>query len=383
MSSASTAVVPTRLANGRPALALLAKRTYRLAGSTLAPDREEPPICPDRETATSRNPGALDYLVHESDLFAAARPLCDILVHGSVRPSRGAVKTLDTGVKIGSLKKVVRVWGDRSVAVDAQGRLRFSDPEPFTSMPLTWDNAYGGRDEYAEQRLYPRKKGRLLQPAEDDRARVIGYPRNAAGRGFFIDMDRERLEGALAPNLEDPEDPVTPDRLLARGPFDWMDRPVAACYSPLDVLTFPRAAFFVLPAADPPARPVREVSVGALRREDLIARDILKPRLDLRAAQCAPPGLSVDITGSIRTSLWNLWPGRETLEIDLPPEVPRLVLEPPGCPPAELTAALKTVLFDLDGERVILTWSGSLAAAAPYPAEMCAEMRRAVRWAPR
>lgn len=376
-------VTSTLLPNGRPALALLAKRAYRLTGTSLSPDGEQPPIQEEPLTAPSRNPGALDYLVHESDLFAAARPLCDILVHGSVRSSRGAVKTLDTGVKLGSLKKVVRVWGDRSVALDAQGRLRFSDPEPFTSMPLTWDNAYGGRDEHAEQRLYPRKKGHLREPGEDDRPRVIGYPRNAAGRGFFIDMDRERLEGTLAPNLEDPEDPVTPDRLLARGPFDWMDRPVAACYSPLDVFTFPRAAFFVVPAADPPVRPVREVSLGALRREDLTGRDILKPRLDLGATQCAPPGLSVNITSRILSSLWNLWPGREALEIDLPPEVPRLVLEPPGCPPAELTPALKTILFDLDGERVVLTWSGTLAVAAPYPAEMCAEMRRAVRWAPR
>lgn len=376
-------VISTLLSNGRPALALLAKRAYRLAGTTLSPDRDEQPIRTEPETAPSGNPGALDRLVHESDLFAAARPLCDVLVHGSVRPSRGPVKTLDTGVKIGTSKKMVRVWGDRTIAVDTQGRLRFSDPEPFSSMPLTWDNAYGGRDEQAEQRLFPPKKGRLGKPPEDDGPHVIGYPRNAAGRGFFIDMDRDRLEGARAPNLEDPEDPVTPDRLLAKGPFDWLDRPTAACYSPLDIFTFPRAALLVSPAFDPPARPIREIQIGALREMDLGGQDLRKPSLDLRAAQCAPPGLSMSVTARTRVSLWHLWPGREMVEIDLPPEVPQLILEPQGCAPVELKPLLKTILFDIDEERIVLTWSGSMEVAAPYPGEMCASMRRAVRWAQR
>jgi hypothetical protein len=376
-------VLSTHLPNGRPALALLAKRAYRLAGVTLSPEREQSSIREEPETAPSSNPGALDRLVHESDLFAAARPLCDVLVHGSARSSRGPVKTLETGVKIGSAKKVVRVWGDRTIVVDHQGRLTFSDTEPFTSMPLTWDNAYGGRDEHAEKLLFPRKKARLGRPAEDDGPRIVAYPRNGAGRGFFIDVDRDRLRGARLPNLEDPEDPVTPDRLLAKGPLDWLDRPAAACYSPLDVFTFPRAVLFAAPAFDPPARPVREVQLGVLRKEDLIGQDIRKPRFDLRAAQCAPSGLSFSITGRILASLWNLWPGREMVEIDLPSEVPQLVLEPQGCPPVELKPALKTILFDVDQERVVLTWSGSMEVAAPYPAAMCASMRRAVRWGQR
>lgn len=376
-------VLSTVLSTGRPALALLAKRAYRLAGAALSPDREERPLLEERVTAPSGNPGALDRLVHESDLFAAARPLCDILVHGSVRPARGPVKTLDTGVQVGSFRKVVRVWGNRTMTVDGQGRLRFSEPEPFSSMPLSWDNAYGGRDEHAEARLFPPRKARFGKPPEEDSRGIIGYPRNPSGRGFFLDLERDRLEGGRAPNLEDPEDPVTPDRLLARGPLDWLDRPAAACYAPLDVLTFPRAVFFAAPAFDPPSRPVREVALGALGEEDLAGRDLLRPKLDLRAAQCASPGLSVPITSRIRMSLWNLWPGREMVEVDLPPEVPQLVLEPPGCPPVELEPVLKTVLFDLEEERVVLVWSGSMEVAAPYPGHMCASMRRAVRWGQR
>jgi hypothetical protein len=381
MSSAGTAVVSIRLATGRPALALIAKRAYQLSGAVLRPESEQPPIRQEPETAPSRNPGALDYLVHDSDLFAAARPLCDILVRGSAHAIRGPVKTLDTAVQIGSMKKIVRATGERSILLDGQGRLRFSEAEPFTSMPLTWDNAYGGRDKRAETVLFPLKQGRFGRAAEDDAPRLIGYPRNTAGRGFFIDIQRERLEGARLPNLDDPEDPITPDRLLAKGPLDWLDRPAAAVYSAMDVLTFPRAVFFVAPAFEPPTRPVREVRLGALREEDFKGQDIRAPKLDLRAAQSAPAGLSLSLTGRARASLWNLWPGRETVEIDLPPEVPQLILEPPGCLPAELKPMLKTVLFEPDDGRVVLTWSGVMEVASPYPAEMCEAMRRAVRWA--
>lgn len=373
-------VLNTRLPTGRPALALLTRRAYRVTGTVLSADREERLLQHEPVTAASGNPGALDYLVHESDLFAAARPMCDVLVHGSVRASRGPVKMLDTGVRIGAAKKLVRVWGDRGIALDGQGRLRFSEAEAFGSMPLTWDNAYGGRDAVAEARLFRKKKARFGRPLEDQGPGIVGYPRNAAGRGFFIDLERERLEGARLPNLEDPEDPVTPDRVLARGPLDWLDRPVAACYSPVDMVTFPRSAFVLMPAFEPPSRPPREVVIGALRQEDLADRDPRRPKLDLRAAQSAPAGLSVAISGRTRVSLWNLWPGRETLEVDLPPEVPHLVLEPPGCPPEELKPELKSVIFDLDRERVDLVWSGAMEVLAPFPEEMCNSMRRAVRW---
>lgn len=373
-------VLNTHLPNGRPALALLAKRRYRLTSAGLRADPADCPLRLDGEMAPSRNPGALDSLVHESDLFAAARPACDVLVHGSARPLRGPVKMLDTGVRFDTAKKLVRVWGDRTIAVDGQARLRFSDPQPFSSIPLAWDNAYGGRDEGAEAILFPPKKPRFGRSNEDESPGVIGYPRNGAGRGFFIDVKRERLDGAALPNLEDPEDPITPDRILARGPLDWLDRPVAASYSPLDVLTFPRAAHVLGPAFDPPSRPVREVTLGVLQQSEIGGRDLTKPTLDLRAAQTAPAGLSVPVTGRVRASLWNLWPGRETLEIDLPPEVPVLVLEPPGCPPRELGPELKSVIFNLDEESIDLVWSGTMQVFAPFPAEMCESMRRTVRW---
>lgn len=375
--SEPTHVVPTCLANGRPALAVLAKRAYRLVGSSLYPEKTGASIRQAPERGASENPSALEKLVHDTDLFCAAKPLCDLLVLGSAHASRGATPTLDTGVKLGDVRKIVRVWGQRRIRVEAGGRLRFSEPEPFSSAPLGWDAAYGGRDLAAEKRLFPAAK-RPFARAHSHGA--VAYPRNPAGRGFFIDMDRDRLDGTVAPSQEDPEDPVTPDRLLATSPEDWLDRPVAAGYGAVELLQFPRVACFAMPAHVTPKRPVREVRAGVLTAEDLGPRDPLVPRLDLRAAQCASPGLALAIARKTRLSLWNLWPGREIVEMDLPPEAPELLLEPPGCNAASLPPGLRTVLIEPNEGRVSLVWAGTLEVAAPFQVEACREMRRAARW---
>ncbi len=101
--------------------------------------------------------------------------------------------------------------------------------------------------------------------------------------------------------------PVTPDRLLSATTTDWIDRPVAACYEPIDVFTFPRAAFLIRPACDPPQRPVHELSVGAVLREDLEKkldrRNLMSPRM----YNAAPAGLAVcRLEGAERVSLWNM-----------------------------------------------------------------------------
>src|SRR5205814_1700937 len=134
---------------------------------------------------------------------------------------RGAVTSLETSLEVGAAHKRVRVLGRRRVELGAGGRLSFTRPEGFTEMALLWDHAYGGRDLHAEKRFAPKRgfgRGRSASLA-------VSYPRNGSGRGYFLDLDRERLHGAELPNLEDPTDPVTPDRILSETTIDWIDRP--------------------------------------------------------------------------------------------------------------------------------------------------------------
>jgi hypothetical protein len=96
---------------------------------------------------------------------------------------------------------------------------------------------------------------------------------------------------------------------------------------------------------------------------------------------CAPAGLAVcRLEGAERVSLWNTHPNQELLEFDLPGDRPKLLIEPPGVAPRELTPLLQTVLIEPDLDRVTLTWAGVLPVAMPYPQELTASMRHAAVW---
>ncbi len=361
-----------------PHLAVLGKWAYRVEGTEC---RRLPDILPiqfEPVHAPSQNPGGLDRLVAESDLFAPLKPSADVLVSGPARSHRGPVSWLDTEVRVGPLRKAVRVHGDRHIQLEPDGRLRFSPTVAFEHMPLTWDRAYGGRDLAAEDKLHGPKK-RFAHRCQEPTG-AIAYPRNPCGRGFFLDMDRPRLQDKLAPNLEDPEDPVTPERLLAVDSLDWLDRPLPACYAPVDCMSFPRVALWLGIDHAPAARRPIEIRRGHLRPEDFADRS-LGAAPDPRMHNCAPLGLSgADLTPGDAVSLRSLHPRRELWQFHLPRERPHFLVSPPGCGVQELAAQLKTVHIEPDLDRVTLTWTGSLEVAAPYPEEMCEQMERGVRW---
>lgn len=359
-------------------LALVCKRHYRVRPGARAVALAEPPVIVELPTSGAEAVlfGRLD---HDSDMFAAAKPKTDVLVVGHAHAPGGAT-SLDVGVEVGPARKLVRAFGDRKLMVDG-GRLRFTRPEPFQSLALTWENAYGGRDEGAEANLPQRTDGEI-DPIEllarMPEIATYSYPRNALGKGFFVDIHRERLNGSSLPNLEDPEDPVTPDRILARDPLDWIDRPVSACFGPIDVMSFPRSAFFFAPAYRTSSA-IREVSMGVVDRHDLDRTPL--SLIDLRVYNCAPAGLGSHVLhGHEHVRLWNLHPKHACLEFDLPSDRPRLILEPPNAGARELEPKLSTVEIAPDRELLTLTWAGTLPVAAPYSQELLDSMRHVVLW---
>ena len=121
-----------------------------------------------------------------SDL-CLVKPATDVLVTGSaIAPGGTRVKQLDVALRVGAIQKVVRVYGPR-VWVRGVVGLALSAPEPFESVELRWENAWGGRDD-----TDPRK------PLEE--------PRNPAGRG--LTRDPAKLLHQLGPSIEDPAHPL-------------------------------------------------------------------------------------------------------------------------------------------------------------------------------
>lgn len=381
---ASTPVVHSyKLPTGRSYLGLITKRAYRIPRrGALEPLPDDLPIHSTIAYVPSTSPIGMRRLLHDSDLFCCAKPVTDVLLAGSAHSRRGPVQTIDTAIEVGPVKKAVRAHGDRRVERGPDGALRFGGAEGFESMPIDWDRAYGGRDAHAEAIRFPRPKGALGPGAKEEIHGALCYPRNYAGRGFMLGVDPERIVGALGPNLEDPNHPITADRLVLGDLMDWMDGPVSAAYGPIDFVTFPRALFALRPDANPPQRRVYELDAGAFTAKDLAAPQRLAPPLDPRVYACAPAGLAVRrLEGAERVKLWNLHREREYIEFDLPADRPTLTLEPPGVMPRKLEALLQTVLIEPDEDRITLTWAGVLETAMVYPKEMAASMRRTVTWA--
>lgn len=370
--------------DGRSYLGVLAKRRYVIHHQAATEVAAEQPPVQVEPVYSSVEGEAGAPLVHDTELIAGLKPATDVLLHGSAYSHRGAVSNLTAALRVGPAAKVVQVTGDRRLMLGKDGRLSFSSPDPFTTMELTWARAYGGRDTYVESRTASAPRGGLLQPEDagsDADLGMLSYPRNAFGRGFFLDVDRERVAGTLAPNLEDPADPVRADRMIIQDYSSWIDCPVAAGFGPIDLFTFPRALFFMPAEHNRPSRPVHEVTSGALTPADLARADDFVGQPHPRSFNCAVAGLATHrLYGAEHVQLWNMHPERERLEFDLPGDRPRMIVEPPGVQARELSPLLQTVLIEPDLDRVTLTWAGALEVASPYPEEMTARMRHAVIW---
>ncbi|MFA6147124.1 MAG: DUF2169 domain-containing protein [bacterium] len=116
---------------------------------------------------------------------APFKPRADIFLLGKAHaPGGKPVRWLDTGLLVGNVKKVVRVFGDRTW-ISGQGKLSapmFTEPEPFTEMDLVNEKAFGGIDT---------ESGEVC--AE-----------NPAGCGFYTRKSPKNIDGAPLPNIEDP-----------------------------------------------------------------------------------------------------------------------------------------------------------------------------------
>jgi hypothetical protein len=358
------AVFSYRATAGASKLAMVAKRSYRFAPGKRCERQGEATIAVKPRFAAPRAGGAgFRMMTDDSDHLAAEKLVTDVLLRGSAHALNGPIPRLDVTLRVGSIHKSIRVHGDRSLET-VGGMPLFSTPKPFTTMELDWSRAYGGVIEQPAQKWVTR---RGIHP-------VLAYPRNPFGRGFVVDVQDGRTR--MLPNLEDANDPLTPDRFIVEDPDRWIDQPVAAGFAPIDPLMFPRSAFVLCPLFGEPRRRIREVVTGVLQAEELErARRASRPESP-RRYNSAPAGQAVcRLGGGERVLLSNLHPVYPVVEFDLPSERPRMLIEPPGCRIYELEPLLQTVLIEPDEDRVTLTWAASMPVAAPFPEEMCRSMR--------
>ncbi len=107
----------------------------------------------------------------------------DLFVFGRVYAPGGSARAMKVQLKAGGFSREAIVNGRRIWIRDGRGRLVPSEPEAFSSLPVTMAQAFGGM-------------------SETDGLR-IPFPDNPLGKGFHATA--EQALGQELPNLEEPE----------------------------------------------------------------------------------------------------------------------------------------------------------------------------------
>jgi uncharacterized protein YjbI with pentapeptide repeats len=232
--------------------------------------------------------------------FAMPKPRGEVLVTGKAFPRGGTPRpACSVRVRLGSVDKTLYVVGDRKWRHGVA-----TDPEPFTEMPITWANAFGGP----------------------------GYPQNPLGKGHESVRD-ERGEHHPLPNIEDPKRLVSSPR----------DRPAPAGFGPYD-LTWPQR-YAKIGTYD---------AVWLQERYPGFAADF-----DPTYFNAAPPDQQIEgyFRGDEAITLENLHPDKPVLEGALPSIKARIFLnsEKDGIALREVPMRAETVhLFPNAGRGIVI-----------------------------
>jgi hypothetical protein len=164
---------------------LIVRATFRIGKKwTLLPEQPDPV-----EADMHYGEPEFTSIEYASDLHIG-KPATDIVMNGSAfSPYGKPVSQMDVSLRVGGLSKTVRVFGNRQWL---EGGM--SAPEPFRSMPLVYEKAFGGVDIV---------DGEVLAAEQ----------RNPIGMGFRGERANTDMIGQVLPNLEDP-------RSLIRTPAD-------------------------------------------------------------------------------------------------------------------------------------------------------------------
>lgn len=331
---------------------VLLKRTYDLLGdgsTRLA--RIQLPLQAESEAAELEHDptwkGELD--------LASTKPRTDVVVFGHAHASRpGTTSTLvSVGLPDHDWIMRIRITGDRHCIYRAGRPPDFSSPEPFEAVPLTWGRAYGGADPTVR---WPSPPADILSLYRQLARPAGAYPRNPVGCGYVVDNVPDVVQGLRLPNLEDPTDLLTPERIFAGTHEQWHRQPLSTSTGWVDPGWFPRCALAgFMPDFEPPEA-IPEVDRGALpsRWKGLHTADRASPRL----FNAAPSGLQVPhLQGGERIELANIGaPGRYQFRLPTPPPI----TVSHRTQKLRVVWVVHTVCIFADEERVGVTWRAEI-----------------------
>ncbi|MBD3242038.1 MAG: DUF2169 domain-containing protein [Chitinivibrionales bacterium] len=314
---------------------ILMKRTYAIDNDRVVA-KDAPPELVESDLYDGDNFLGGEVLA-ESDLVAC-KEHTDVVVTGSVHaPGGRTAYHVDCGVRVGPLSKTLRAWGDRDATIGTFGSVSIADPQPFTSMPLGYCRAYGGK-------------------ARGGSGETHSYARNPIGTGYLVRGGVRRGDRIAMPNFEDPAEPVTAETLGPYKPGEWQlaPKPVSLGWTRRDF--HPRYTYAgVLPAHLEAARE-SAAAVGKTATHDLTV-----PPMDPRFYQGASEGLwGGPLAGDEPVSLRHLDPVLPHQQFALPGDRPRVDVSLAGTR-LEPPVTLQTVVIDKNTDTLSLVWRAAVA----------------------
>ncbi len=345
-----TQIAPGYGPDGTPILSILAKRTYAFAnGGKCAPAGTQLPFHEKDEFYDEGNP-----MTHPAKCEmdqVAFKPLTDVLLHACAHSTKGTrARTLDVGIQIGGHRKLVRVFGNRKVAIQGMG-LAFTEPEPFDSIRLDLGNAYGGVD-------------RKSVPGTE-----LAYPKNMVGKGFVLKADPAVIQGLALPNLEDPAKLLTPANIAVGKYENWPKWPDPAAFGIFTRNFHPRIKMMGLSKRDyVDAESQRLMAIQASKEVGAAGQPAPPPPMPLLNPECfnaAPAGLKLPyLTGAEEVKLRYLDPVHPAFAFRLPGDKPKPWIDV-GNGRQDLGAVLQTVEIFKESNLCTLLWRGSVVYGGP------------------
>ena len=345
-AAATQVVLPGQTPAGEHILGVLVKRTYDIVpgGICTRAAADKKLISGDTFYDDPMN----STVKFESDFVPFKLATDVVLIGKACAPFGQRAVTLTASLIVGQYRKDILIIGDRVARYNGQRDPIFTEPQPFETIELRYERAYGGVDIYSQPKMQ------------------CVYPRNHLGHGYAVANIQRIIENLPLPNIEDPANPLTPEKLCV-GKFDaWERQPVPQGFGWTAKTWHPRSSYAgVLPAERPLEQELRKAYATLLPppQRKLYEENPL-PDMDFRFFSGASPGLVVPfLSGAEPVSLLNLDPSGKML-FQLPGDRPKIGLDL-GKGVQEPQAVLHTVMIRMEERQLDLVWRGAVPYSGP------------------
>lgn len=176
--------------SGREMLVVAVKGTFDIPANPGEEPRLAEQQLPLVEADTFTGEPGFSAPVYEVD-YAPIKHRCDVLINGcAYAPNGKPASKVQVGIKLAQMTKTFNVLGKRFWEAGVTG-IGPGYPGQFDRMPISYDNAYGGIDNFLK-----------------DESKHSAYMPNPVGRGYHRELDSDLVNQTPMPNTEARNDPI-------------------------------------------------------------------------------------------------------------------------------------------------------------------------------